>query len=88
MNLENISNLSAKAAGILKRVDQLIALYEFKPGHSMTIELWSTDYDALQKSVKSKLNQDITKDTYRGYKFTRKQKRARYSKKNFNQVFK
>lgn len=81
MNLENISNLSEKAQEILANVDFLIAAYQSKPGHSKTIQLWSDAYDALQKSVKSKLKQDLTIDTYRDYTFTRKQKRARYSNK-------
>jgi len=85
MDITSTSNLSAKAQYILRDVDKIIEAYQLKP--TMTIELWPDKYDALEKSVKKHLCKALEKHTYRGYKLTRKAKRARDNKKNIREIF-
>jgi hypothetical protein len=88
MNITDPSCLSAKAQEVLRDIDRLIDAYQFKSNHSDSIQLWSDAYDAVQRSVKRNLKMDLKTNRYRGYLLIRKEKRARGSKKNFNQVFK
>lgn len=87
--ITDTSCLSVKAQKVLAYVDKLIDLYEAtrSANSAKIIELDLDEYNIVQKSINQRLKMDLKTDTYRGYKLTSKEKRARYSKRNFNKVF-
>ena len=85
--LDNITNLSDKAQKALKEIDDLIEAYQYKTNPPKIIEVYSSEYDAIEKSIKSKMKLSLSNSEYKGFKITRKQKPKRHNKKKLLEAF-